>query len=122
MTGRGLTWLLLAVLVVLVLLAGGSAVLAKVGSLPDAVERAVGSTAGGRQSASQISSTEFAGADLGTAKASLRALVGEPEAKATHEVEGLRLECWYYGAGSKTGAYQFCFQNGRLRSKIEYRS
>ncbi|MBA2614748.1 MAG: hypothetical protein H0U90_03055 [Actinobacteria bacterium] len=121
MPGRSLTWLVLAVLALVFLLTGGSAVLAKVNGLPQKVEGAVASGGGAEgQSASQISSAEFAEAGVGTSSASLRSLVGKPEAKDEHEVEGLRLECWYYGAGSKTGAYQFCFQNGRLRSKFSY--
>jgi len=120
MAGRSLTWLALAVIAFVFLFTGGSAVLAKVGGLPQKVEGAVASDEAAGQSASQISSDEFAEAGVGTSTAALRSLVGKPEAKDEHEVEGLRLECWYYGAGSKTGAYQFCFQNGRLRSKFAY--
>jgi hypothetical protein len=114
---RSLTWLVLAALAVLVLLGGGTSVLAKARDLPEAVGT---DDAGGGQSASQISSTEYADAAAGMSADALRALLGEPEAKDEHEVEGLRLACWYYGAGSTTGAYQFCFQNGRLRSKFAY--
>ena len=114
MAGRSLTWLALAVIALVFLLTGGSAVLAKAEGAFAFEEAASG------QSESQISSAEFAEAGVGTSTAALRSLVGAPEAKDEHEVEGLRLECWYYGAGSKTGAYQFCFQNGRLRSKFAY--
>ncbi len=114
---RSLTWLVLAALAVLVLFGGGSSLLAKARDLPEAVEPG---EADGGQSASQISSVEFAQAATGISTGALRALLGEPEAKDEHEVEGLRLACWYYGAGSTTGAYQFCFQNGRLRSKFSY--
>ena len=116
MPGRSLTWLVLLVLALLFVFAGGSTVLAKVRDLPDAMETG----AGGGQSASQISSAEFASAELGAGSAALRAMLGEPEAKATHEIEGLELECWYYGAGSKTGAYQLCFEDGRLHTKSEF--
>ncbi len=119
MPGRTLTWVVLAAVALLVVLAGGSGVFAKVGSLPERVEEAA-SNRGGTQSASQISSAEFAAAELGAGTTALRAMLGEPEDKAAHEIEGLRVECWYYGAGSKTGVYQFCFQNGRLTSKLEY--
>ena len=117
MPGRSLTWLVLAAAAVLVLLGGGSSVLAKARDLPAAIEPG---DAGGGQSASQISSAEFVEAEAGMSTDALRALLGEPEAKDEHEVEGLRLACWYYGAGSTTGAYQFCFQNERLRSKFSY--
>jgi hypothetical protein len=116
MPGRSLTWLVLLALAVLVLMAGGPAVLAKARSLPETMET---KTTGG-QSASQISSSEFAAAEVGAGTAALRAMLGEPEAKSVHDVEGLELECWYYGAGSATGAYQLCFENGRLRTKAEY--
>ena len=116
MPGRSLTWLALAAVALFVLVAGGSTVLAKVRSLPEKVTVDDGRA----QSASQISSAEFAAVELGTASAAVRSLMGEPEAKSEHEIEGLRVECWYYGAGSKTGAYQLCFDDGRLHSKVEY--
>lgn len=117
MPGRSLTWLVLAAVAVVVLLGGGSSLLAAGRDLPGAIAPG---DAGGGQSASQISNAEFVDADRGMSTDSLRSLFGEPEAKDEHEVEGLSLSCWYYGAGSTTGAYQFCFQNGRLRSKFAY--
>ena len=119
MPGRSLTWVALAAVALVALLAGGSGVLARVGGLPERVEEAASGERAG-QSASQISQAEFAEVAPGTSPAALRALVGKPEDEAGHEIEGLRVECWYYGAGSKTGAYQFCFENGRLVSKLEY--
>ena len=50
----------------------------------------------------------------------LRARVGAPEDTSKHEVEGMTIECWLYGAGATTGTYQLCFANDRLRSKVEY--
>jgi hypothetical protein len=32
-------------------------------------------------------------------------------------VEGVRLECWYYGIAGGRGAYQVCFENGRFSTK-----
>lgn len=75
---------------------------------------------GGGQSAAQISSGEFAGIRAGSTAAQLRALVGEPASESSAEVEGVRLECWYYGVVGATGAYQFCFANGRLSTKLRY--
>lgn len=82
----------------------------------------VGSGDGGAggQSAAQISSGEFADIRAGSTAAQLRGLVGEPASESSAEVEGVRLECWYYGVVGATGAYQFCFANGRLSTKLRY--
>jgi hypothetical protein len=72
------------------------------------------------QSAAQISNGEFAGVRAGSTPSRLRALVGEPASKSSAEVEGVRLECWYYGVVGSTGAYQFCFANGKLSTKLRY--
>ena len=116
MPGRLLTWLVLLVLAVVFLAAGGTSLLGTVRDLPDALA----SRSGGGQSASQISSAEFAGVEVGAGTAAVRALLGDPEAEAVHQIEGLELECWYYGAGGKTGAYQLCFEDGRLHTKAEF--
>ena len=50
----------------------------------------------------------------------LRNLVGSPADENTVKVEGLQLECWYYGVAGATGAYQFCFQDGKLSSKRRF--
>ena len=50
----------------------------------------------------------------------LRALVGSPARRTTARVEGLKLDCWYYGVAGATGAYQFCFVDGKLSSKRRY--
>jgi hypothetical protein len=75
---------------------------------------------GGVQSGSQISEAEFARAEIGTSPTTFRAFVGEPEGKSTNRVEGLRIECWYYGLGGTSGSYQLCFVNGKLRSKLRF--
>jgi hypothetical protein len=81
-------------------------------------------SSGGRdsnaQSASQISAGEFAEADNGFTVARLRALAGEPASRSSAEVEGVELECWYYGIVGGTGAYQFCFADGKLRAKLRF--
>ncbi len=75
---------------------------------------------GNGQSAEQISSGEFASAHGGMEASALRALVGKPDERTEANVEGLALECWYYGVAGGTGAYQFCFVDGRLSSKRRY--
>ena len=72
------------------------------------------------QSASQLSEGEFAQVGNGFTTTRLRALAGEPTGRSSHEVEGVRLECWYYGIVGGTGAYQFCFADGKLRAKLRY--
>jgi hypothetical protein len=72
------------------------------------------------QSASQISEGEFAEVGNGFTVARLRALAGEPASRSAAKVEGVALECWYYGIVGGTGAYQFCFADGKLRAKLRY--
>jgi len=72
------------------------------------------------QSAAQISPGEFELIEAGRSPAALRASVGEPASKSETTVEGLRLECWYYGVAGSTGAYQLCFKNGRLATKLRF--
>jgi uncharacterized membrane protein YuzA (DUF378 family) len=74
------------------------------------------------QSAEQISSGEFASAHAGMTPSSLRNLVGSPADENTVKVEGLQLQCWYYGVAGATGAYQFCFLDGKLSSKRRFAS
>jgi len=79
-----------------------------------------GGPAAESQSAAQISSGEFASIDAGVTPGRLRALVGDPASRNATEVEGLEVECWYYGVAGSTGAYQLCFENGRLSTKVRY--
>ena len=74
----------------------------------------------GAQSASQISEGEFAQVGNGYTVTRLRALAGDPASRSAAEVEGVELECWYYGIVGGTGAYQFCFADGKLRAKLRY--
>ena len=72
------------------------------------------------QSASQLSEGEFAQVGNGFTITRLRALAGEPASRSAAVVEGVKLECWYYGIVGGTGAYQFCFADGKLRAKLRY--
>ncbi len=89
-------------------------------SLQTQVRNWVDSHGGNGQSAEQISGGEFASAHAGMTPSSLRNLVGSPADENTVKVEGLSLECWYYGVAGATGAYQFCFQDGKLSSKRRF--
>jgi hypothetical protein len=89
---------------------------------PDIGERirATVNDSSARQSASQISVAEFELIREGSTPGQLRALVGEPASKDSTKVEGVALECWYYGVGGATGAYQLCFAGGRLSTKLRF--
>jgi hypothetical protein len=72
------------------------------------------------QSAAQLSSGEFEQIGNGFTPSHLRSFAGEPATKTKASVEGVRLECWYYGVAGARGAYQICFENGRLSTKTRY--
>lgn len=72
------------------------------------------------QGASQISAAEFLQVQRGIPSAELRALVGEPEDVDEANVEGVELECWYYGVVGASGAFQFCFADDRLVSRFRF--
>ena len=114
----------LAVLVlVVVALAALSAtgVFASARDVAGTVERIVRSGDHERvQSSAQLSQFEFNRLSAGTSEPRLQALVGDPASRQSSTVEGIAIECWYYGVAGTTGAYQFCFQNGRLRTKARY--
>jgi hypothetical protein len=76
--------------------------------------------AGVSQSAAQISPGEFEQIEAGVSPGGMRASVGEPASKSETTIEGLQLECWYYGVAGATGAYQLCFKNGRLATKLRF--
>lgn len=73
-----------------------------------------------KQGAAQLSRLEFVQARYGMSPSALRSLVGEPESETSTRVEGLDLECWYYGIVAASGSYQFCFSGGRLESKWRF--
>jgi hypothetical protein len=89
---------------------------------PDLGERIreTASDPGVKQSASQISVAEFELIREGSTPGQLRALVGEPASRDSTKVEGVGLDCWYYGVGGATGAYQLCFADGRLSTKLRF--
>lgn len=110
----------LAVLAMLFVLAGGSTVLAAARDVPQRVASAVGGDDEAGQSGAQISGGEFLAVARGTPKERVRALLGEPEHAADATVEGVEIECWTYGVAGATGAFQLCFANGRLASRFRY--
>ena len=98
---------------------GGAAVPAGVRDLPQRAATVLRGDGGG-QSGAQISPAEFVAPRRGETRERLRGLLGEPEAKATAQVEGVEVECWTYGISGASGAFQFCFANGRLSSRFRY--
>ena len=113
--------LLFAAVVLGLVTVAAPALLAGAPDVRDALDFAPsGAQDDGTQSASQISSGEFVQVDSAFTLARLRALAGEPASRSATEVEGVKLECWYYGVVDATGAYQFCFANGKLRSKLRF--
>ena len=114
-----LTRIVIVLVAAALVVAAGPALLARGSDLRDEVGELV-KDGGGGQSASQISSGEFASAAGGMRRETLRSLVGAPEERTTARIEGLELECWYYGVVGATGTYQFCFVDGRLSSKRRY--
>jgi hypothetical protein len=72
------------------------------------------------QSASQLSAEEFAQVNSSFTPSRLRAFAGAPAEKTDASVEGVNLECWYYGIAGARGAFQICFENGRLSTKARF--
>jgi hypothetical protein len=72
------------------------------------------------QSASQLSTEEYARVDSAFTPGRLRSFAGDPAKKTKASVEGIDLECWYYGIAGAQGAYQICFENGRLSTKARF--
>jgi hypothetical protein len=72
------------------------------------------------ESASQLSSAEFEQIESEFTPDRLRAFAGEPAAKTEASVEGVTLECWYYGIAGAQGTYQVCFENDRLSAKLRF--
>jgi len=115
-------WLLLLLAVALLVGLSTTGVLASVRDAPRRVEGLVGNSGGGtgEQSRAQLSQFEFNALSAGTTTRRLRGLVGDPQTRQTVDVEGVGVECWYYGVARASGAYQLCFQNGRLRTKTRF--
>jgi hypothetical protein len=110
-----------AIVVAVLLVVAAPSVLGEVGELRDTVPALLERESGpSGQSAAQVSAVEFTSAPQGLSPAALRARIGEPESSGRARVEGLELECWYYGIAGASGAYQFCFENGKLRTKLRF--
>ena len=72
------------------------------------------------QSSSQLSPSEFDQIDSYFTPDRLGSFAGEPATKTDASVEGVDLECWYYGVAGARGAYQICFKNGRFSAKSRF--
>lgn len=72
------------------------------------------------QSSSQLSPSEFDQIDSYFTPDRLGSFAGEPSTKTEASVEGVDLECWYYGVAGARGAYQICFENGKLSTKARF--
>ena len=72
------------------------------------------------QSSSQLSPSEFDQIDSYFTPDRLGSFAGEPATKTDASVEGVDLECWYYGVAGARGAYQICFENGKLSTKSRF--
>jgi hypothetical protein len=112
---------LLAAAVLLLMLAGAPSLLGRADDLRARLPT-LGKTekSAATQSAAQISATEFRGLPVGLTPGTLRGRIGAPEHTSTARLEGLRVECWYYGVAGARGVYQLCFSDGRLNSKLRY--
>ncbi len=120
MGARSLTLLVVIAALAIGVSAGGSELLAKIPAVGETASE-VGARAGAQeQSAAQISPAEFLQVKRGISRAELRALVGKPEDADSSKVEGVDLECWYYGVVGATGAFQFCFADDRLVSRFRF--
>jgi hypothetical protein len=88
--------------------------------LPDRMNYVGNGTRAVAQSASQLSSEEYDRVDSAFTPGQLRSFAGEPAKKTKASVEGIDLECWYYGIAGARGAYQICFENGRFSMKSRF--
>ena len=116
-----ITRLVVLLVAVAALVAAAPSMLDSTSSIREEVSSFVEDHGGGDgQSGEQISSGEFDVAHGGMKQDTLRDLVGSPSRRTTARVEGLELDCWYYGVAGATGVYQFCFVDGKLSSKRRY--
>jgi hypothetical protein len=72
------------------------------------------------QGAAQMSAAEFLRLPKDTPQEVVEATAGKPESRHRVSLERVELDCWYYGIAGATGAYQLCFVDGKLRSKIGF--
>ena len=113
-------WLVVAFALLAALVVGGPALLAQIPAARGKVSDALHGKGEKGQSASQLSAAEFARIPRGLTTARLRGLAGAPEDSHRVRVEGLELECLYYGIAATSGSYQFCFSDGRLATKARF--
>jgi hypothetical protein len=74
------------------------------------------------ESSKQVSPASYSQVHNGMTTSELQQLLGRPERTDMSEVSGLgNLSCWYYGILAASGSYQFCFENGQLAYKSQYR-
>lgn len=71
------------------------------------------------QSSAKVTKAKVKKIQLGDSKKRVRKVLGKPENTDRQEVEGLTMECWYYGVLADR-SWQFCFDNGKLSSKNRY--
>ncbi len=72
------------------------------------------------QGGAQMSAAEFLRLPKGTPQEAVESGAGAPERRHRVALERVELECWYYGIAGATGAYQLCFVEGKLRSKVGF--
>jgi hypothetical protein len=70
------------------------------------------------KSSKQVNPAQFNALKMGATPSHVRALFGTPESTSTTQVQGLKETCWEYGILAQSGTYQFCFDNGKLSSKL----
>ena len=111
---------MIVVVVLLALGVGGSTLMARADGARDAVADFVSREDVKGQSAAQLSPTEYVRLEQGTTRAAVRALAGEPDTKRAARVEGLEVDCWYYGIVGASGTFQLCFANGKLATRARF--
>jgi hypothetical protein len=117
---RSLAWLVAAgALVVAFAAAGGSELLTRIPDVGEAATDAIRDHTRD-QGSSQISAAEFLQVRRGATAEQVRALVGSPERETRVRVEGVQLDCLYYGVVGASGAFQLCFADDRLVSRFRY--
>ena len=80
----------------------------------------LGARSSSTESASQLSPEEFDAVGTGFTPTRLRSFAGDPANETKASVEGVDLECWYYGIAGARGAFQICFENGRFSTKTRF--
>ncbi len=80
----------------------------------------LGARSSSTESASQLSPEEFDAVGTGFTPTRLRSFAGDPASETKASVEGVDLECWYYGIAGARGAFQICFENGRFSTKTRF--